>query len=380
MRDPVPPQSLVNARNEARTIITQNLAQSEDAARRLKAWHNEVKNWQDGDSLEDAFAEGRLTLRSMSHENKDYDYGKVPANRKKILGLINNDAYQRTINDAGTKVGDYWEKGADIGQVTAPLDAGATGILKRMNPENFLKNQPSQNAGGAPHSSKYRLGLHQLSTSLLNPDNYKLKHYDGTHLVVLMPLPLAEDVKLFYDLRKQAKLGACHSFKAAVEILASEFTRPVLASALDMGTTYVMVQKQDGDGVRNQVKLVKGVGEKVTSKDSPQTCYEYARTNYRDILTGLDQANEVTVAFRKWGTRSVFPIFAIAGLKKNFKTAKFFEDFVEVNIELPPPQRALPKFGGSALKQPPKWANYQDTGWVISGKDFKKRREVIAYD
>jgi len=49
------------------------------------------------------------------------------------------------------------------------------------------------------------LGLHDLSASLLNPDGYTLKRYDDLTLIVLMPLPLPEDVRLFYQLRQLCK-------------------------------------------------------------------------------------------------------------------------------------------------------------------------------
>ena len=373
MKEPVPPQPLVEARIAVSEVVAKENILSEDAAVRIKLWHGEIKKWQDNDQLDTAFSEGRLTLRTMSHENTKYNYKKenptydvkkikqnVNTNspeaitRQSVLGLINNDNYQRTITDKAIKGDeDVWEKGGLLPKnKDVLLDAGGSGIMRRLDPQNFLRTVET------PQSSKFRLGLHSLSASLLNPDKYTLKNYEGTNLIVLMPLPLAEDVKLFYRLRQLSKVGGCASFQNAVVVMASEFTRPQLASSLDMGTTYVLVKSARHGG--DSVKYVRGVGEKVTTTDTPQQCRTTARENYRSILTGLDQANEITIAYRKCGNNSKFPSFAIS--------TKGQSDFIEVNVKLPPVLPPL-KFGS----RPRQNSNYEQTGFVISGTDFKRR-------
>jgi hypothetical protein len=99
---------------------------------------------------------------------------------------------------------------------------------------------------GKDRSNKYLLGLHDLSASLLNPDGYTPKMYNDLTLVVLMPLPLADDVALFYQLRELSKSTSYPStaFKQAVEQMASQFTRPRIASSLDMGAQYVVTKSK----------------------------------------------------------------------------------------------------------------------------------------
>src|SRR5262245_19170350 len=202
-------------------------------------------------------------------------------------------------------------------------------IVRRLNPANFIPRPK------VPQSDKFRLGLHTLSASLLNPDKYVLKNDEGTVLIVLMPLP--EDVKLFYKLRELAKTGGCESFKSAMVVMASEFTRPQLASRLDMGAIYVMGTST----TKQSVKYVRGSGTGVTTSDTHAQCRTNARENYRDILTGLDQSNEVTLNYRKCGFQSKFPVFGV--------TAKDSSDYVEialnVPIDQPPPNSDPPRRG-----------------------------------
>ena len=373
MKDPVPPPPLVEARIAVNEVIAKENILSDEASRRIKLWHDEIKKWQDNDQLETAFSEGRLTLRTMSHEAKNYNYKKenptydikkikqnVDMNspedktRQSVLGLINNDNYQRTITDKAIKGdGDVWEKGGLLAKnKDVLLDAGGSGIMRRLDPQNFMRTQE------APQSSKFRLGLHSLSASLLNPDKYTLKNYEGTNLIVLMPLPLVEDVKIFYELRRLSKTGGCASFQSAVVVLASEFTRPQLAASLDMGTTYVVTTSQRHG--QDSVKYVRGKGEKVTTTDTPLQCHNTARDNYRSILTGLDASNEITLAYRKHGNNSKFPSFAIS--------TKGESDFIEVNVKLPPVLPPL-KYGS----RPRQNSTYDETGFVISGADFSRR-------
>ena len=349
MKEPVTPQPLLSARNAVLEAINKDNFYSEELSGLIKLWHQQIKAWEDTDTLKDAFDEGRLTLRTASHEGKHYDYGNVSEDRKRVLGVINNDSYQRDVtNQAGRDVNDQsvWVKDSLLPQNKQfNLDAGAAGIKRRTDSQNFVR--PSPNA----RSNKHRLGLHDLSTSLLNPDGYTLKTYSGTNIVVLMPLPLPADVEVFYKLRQKSKTGGSASFKSAVEILASQFTRPKLASGLDMGTTYVIAQSARHQ--QDSVKYVRGKGMGVTTKDSAVTCQTTARTNYRNVLKGSTSgANEVTVAYRQNGNLNKFPCFAVC------KQAD--EVFVEVNILLPQVQGA--------------YAEYEDTGYVINGKTFERTK------
>lgn len=362
MRDPVTPQPLVEARIRVNEVLAERSV-SEEAANKVRLWHAEVKSWQDTDNLEDAFQEGRLTLRSMSNEGP-YDFSKGnDETRETVLGLVNNDAYQKPIAATAVKVDGAWQRGRDSSGRTTLLDAGGAGILRRCNPGHFVSSTQF------PHGSKYRLGLHALSGSLLNPDGFVLKRYDSTVLIAFMPLPMAEDVKIFYRLRELSKdrdLPKTPSFTTVVVILASEFTRPQLASGLDMGAIYGMVQKQRQTATGqtetyNSVKYIRG--KDPTTKETPQQCRTNATDNYRSILG--DKANEITIIYRKHGHASHFPIFAIA--------VKGADSYVEVNITLPV-LLPMPKYGSDPNKG--KHAGYDETGFLISAQNFSRSRKV----
>ena len=346
MKEPVTPPPLLAARQAVIGALDRGNFHTDELPRLIKVWHNEIKTWEDNDTLKDAFDEGRLTYRTVCHEGGGYDYGNVADIEKRILGLINNDSYQRVAtHKAGSE--SVWVKSAKRldENIEFKLDAGAAGIKRRTVAKNFVRT--SENS----RSNKHRLGLHDLSTSLLNPDGYVLKRYSNTNIVVLMPLPLPEDVQLFYRLREQSKAGGSQSFKDTVVILASEFTRPKLASALDMGTTFVIAKSARHGG--DSVKYVKGnVG--TTSKDLPQECSATARVDYRRILKGsTNGANEVTVAYRQNGHSNKFPRFAIC-----MEDGRFYDGIlIEVDIRLPDAEGC--------------YADYKETGYLISSTTFE---------
>jgi hypothetical protein len=362
MREPAqPPPSLVSARVEVnKVILDEKLRQSDAASVAIKHWHEEVKTWQDNDELVTAFLDGRLTLRTMTHTPPvDYNYSaenpKGDSARKRILGIINNDNYNKPITSQAEKENGGWVAG-QAGSGTMLLDAGGAGIMKRLIPENFHRSTL-----GA-QSNKNSLGLHALSASLLNPDGYVLKRYDNANLVVLMPLPLADDVKLFYELRDLSKTGGCQSFKNAVVILGSEFTRPQLASNLDMGTTYTMTTSARHGG--SSFKYVRGASGQTTT-ESPEQCRTNARTDYRTILkTTATGSNEITVAYRKWGREGHFPIFGVTPTRHS-------PDYTEVVIKLAIP-KPKPRWGGGDQHQN---ANYAETGFLIRKQDFVRRKK-----
>jgi hypothetical protein len=139
--------------------------------------------------------------------------------------------------------------------------------------------------------------------------------------MALMPLPLPLDVQLFYKVRRLSKGGKCsQNFVSEVVMLASEFTRPQLASNLDMGTVYAPVSPS----TQTSFRYVKG--DKATTKELPEKCRQNAVEDYRTIVINgslitrdtspnkntANAANEITVAYRKWGTQDKFPAFCIS--------------------------------------------------------------------
>jgi len=136
--------------------------------------------------------------------------------------------------------------------------------------------------------------------------------------------------------------------------MANQFTRPRIASNLDMGAQYVITKsKRHG---QDSIKYVKGSGAKVTSKETPTQCVQNVRNNYRDILKNdAKGANEITIAYRKYGTRNKFPCFALSVPGKA-------DYYIEVDIK---------------LRESGEYADYEETGFLISQKDFTRDRESV---
>jgi hypothetical protein len=314
VKTPVTPPNLLAARDELKYELDRNPENpAEAAARAVKQWHWEVRYWQDYDSLEDAFAEGRLTLRIMSNEDKVREYPNMEdAARFRLVRQINNSTYKKPMLEEAvrTETGDAWTKGAKLPENKERLvDAGGTGIVQRLNPMNFNRS----GLPNAPQSAKTRLGLHDLSGSLLDPDKANggvtIGKWD-VNLAALQPLPMFEDVALFYRVRDLSKTRGTQDFRGAVAVMASEFTRPKIASAGDMGAQYVITTSRRHGG--ESIKYIKGDGTNVTSTDSPDQCAQNARTDYRKILGGK-LANEITIVYRKWGNLGRFPVFVFGG-------------------------------------------------------------------
>lgn len=345
--DPAQPQSIINARNAIRNELLQSGAGSQAIPGLIRTWQFEIRSWQDNDSLDVAFVEGRLTYRTLSNIGRHYTYGTNDPTQKKVLGTINNDNYQKPLLVDAVKnpsqVGGY-EQGAQRAQnIEVLLNIGGAGIKRRLDPANFAKH------GNQRVSNKFAMGLHDISAHLLDPRGYKLKSYSGTTLVVLVPLPLPQDVSMFYELRRVGKAQGSQDFKNAMEVVACQFVRPRLASSLDMGTTYVY--KPATLTSAQSVKYVKAPSG-ATSQESPEQCRLNVQTNYRDILVPNNTgSNEITLAVRKFGNNNKFPTFAI-GQKDSTK-------LLEIDIAL-----VAPNTGN--------FSTYQETGGVIDATNFSR--------
>lgn len=351
LKDPVQPSAITNARKAIKEELLNNGATSQAIPGLIRTWQVEVRTWADGDELDVAFSEGRLIYRTMSNVAKHYDFQTNDDTEKRVLGIINNDNYKKPLmNDAlktESETGGYEKGGKRESNVDALLNVGGAGIKRRLDPENFVKT------GVQRKSRKFELGLHDISAHLLDPRGYALKSYSGTTLILLVPLPLPEDVSLFYELRKLGKTQGSKDFRNAMEIVACQFTRPKLGSSLDMGTTYVY--KPATDSSAQSVKYVKAPSG-ATSQETPEKCRLNVKNNYRDILEGeVKGANEITLAIRKFGNNNKFPAFAIGD--------KGSDTLTEIAIEL-------------AASDSGSFSKYEKTGWVISSKDFKRTKNI----
>jgi hypothetical protein len=121
-----------------------------------------------------------------------------------------------------------------------------------------------------------------------------------------------------------------------------------------MGTSYLVAKSPRHGG--DSVKYVKGQGKSVTSKESPDACRLHAREDYRGTLerdaqkleAEVKKATEITVAYRRCGTRNRFPVFGLS--VPGTKT------YLEVNLIMP--------------VEDDDFADYAPTGRVIDGKTF----------
>jgi hypothetical protein len=276
-------------------------------------WLRELKEWESNDDFETAFTDDRITIRAMTDDRKGVGEFPVPAKGE-----------ERNPDDRKIK-----------------LAYGATGIKARMSPQNFSRT-------GRATSLKNELGLHDLSASLLThhrPWHEQLKHYEKA-TYVMMPMPLQEDMKVFYRLSDLSKgPNVVPTFRQYVREIGSKMTRLKFAAAEDMHTTYVDISNRELKpkpvGKLAQIAMFEqmagpqfkhpgrfrygltgtmgddseGAKQVPLSADELNLRRERAK-NYKSILN-LDKSvvNEVVVAYRSHGTngRSRFPMYGRLG-------------------------------------------------------------------
>ena len=228
-------------------------------------------------------------------------------------------------------------------------DVSVKGIKLRMNPENFLSPKNFK-------SSKYKLGLHDLSASLLNPNRKisdkqtynNLKNSDSHGLkAVFMPLPRQEDLELFHMLNSVSKKYPDQiEFYNLIRGYRSKMTRLKQAYERDLASGCFVLNP---DNTVNP-KFRRGIGGTLKiSSDKSRTFETDKERNkeitilkdkavfYKDILprsTREKAVNEIIISYRHHGNTN-FPIIATWDLtKKQFerispadeKTVKIIKD------------------------------------------------------
>jgi hypothetical protein len=206
-----------------------------------------------------------------------------------------------------------------------------------LDPSNFVSNDQFQK------SSKYELGLHDMSVSLLHPDR-KIEHQlygyafqtdshavtqAGSTYVVFMPLPMPEDLSLFIVLNQIAKeeRNRTPEIYKAVRVIRAEMTRVKYADPDDSHIGFVDVSENlNPDKYKYRYGIKQSEVETVAGKYSGNLARRRAAARrYTSILeTAFERSlrtgnpgdakkvkfyNEIIVAYRKHAN-PLFPLYA----------------------------------------------------------------------
>ena len=246
-------------------------------SRRVSAWYAELKSDESRLTFKTAFTANRMTARQ-----------------------INTGTTARGGGFQVPKYGRVADPGTDR---TMYLDRSIGGIGGRTSPEK-VKDRSTVNEEG----------LHDLSASLLRGDNdsgiyEQLKRYEDA-VVLFMPLPEERDLRILSALARVK--GMDFDVIASLQAL---ITRPVLAQASDMGTTFVDASRDEGSppafryGLTGTVIRQKGDrARKINRAD--MAAREKGALSYKSVVTAeITRVNEVVMAYRQSESK-IFPMYA----------------------------------------------------------------------
>jgi hypothetical protein len=306
--------ALENARKRLMDILPEEIWAVEvsrnwgDVHSRITSWWLAYKAWEKQDTFNDAFKDGRLSVRSFSGDF-EWEKGKslsdltIPTNKfyadSKYTALKAKE--QRQNQDT------FWEP-TERAKYFANRGLDSSAFSK---PENF-----------ATRSTKYAAGLHDLSASLLNP---KLSIFDQIHHksekqahFSFVPLSAEDDQFVLFTLAQRAKdKNAPSELYAMIRDYRARMTRIKLAQDSDLGAGYTMVPTPNRtDGLNFKMRY--GLGDKTTLtgggatgvKTTPQILAEKqkAALHFKHIL-GREGKNEIIVALRQH--EGNFPVYAV---------------------------------------------------------------------
>ena len=173
---------------EARRAIVNEIETNKDRSTAVlislvKMWWREFKRWEREETVSRAFYDSRMSIRTYNPEGSSSKWN-----------TIRNSVMATPVGQSGSE------------QFEGTYDVSGKGVKERTNPENFYHDAKTK-------SLKYKLGLHDLSASLLNPaQKISAQLYHGLSrkekdkaLAVFMPLPEPEDISLFDILNSVAK-------------------------------------------------------------------------------------------------------------------------------------------------------------------------------
>lgn len=245
-------------------------------------WWADLKTWEARDTFGVAFTNRRMTARQVN-------VGTTARGGTFEVRNVKHPEHSREVYLA-----------RDVACITA-----------RCDPNNFFD----------PHTLRRRkneLGLHDLSASLLDPRrpiSEQLKGYEDA-VTLFVPLPLEEDLQLFYVLNKLGKTELRDKDDNEILVMRSQLTRVKLAQASDMGTRYVDVSDPGASegqfhyGITGTI--IREKGQRFGLPATPEEL-KARRTNalhYKSIIDAmLTLVNEVVMAYRSHASRH-FPMFA----------------------------------------------------------------------
>lgn len=292
----------------------------EAALQLVRDWFGAYKSWEARDTFAKAFYANRMAMRTWSDENTKSHLLRIARNR------ISNRTGTATAETENELLGEF--DNANYG-----FAVGLLSLAQRTTPANF------NGVNGA--SQKYSLGLHDMSSTLLDSrktiSEQAHKKDDGT-IFSFCPLPEADDLVLFSKLNRMGKamVDTRPALREMMRDIASKMTRVRLAAEHDMGTGFTAVRR-DGTtafklkyGLGAFTKIVTGfetdesgrpvpgsgklgggrLGTGVRVTDEMWRARQEQALDYTDILRRqLFAKNEITVSYRQHD--GPFPLFAI---------------------------------------------------------------------
>lgn len=319
----------------------------------IDTWWKDYKDWERDDTFSAAFYDSRMTSRSW--------FGKL-----NTIEELRPDA-DRTVSKKGVR-GDKknWKTDpvvTDFDRYGYLRNAGMASLAQRTNPANFYP-APSLNE----MSGKYKLGLHDMSVTLLNPNKAireQAHSKDNGTIFSFMPLSDPLDQAVFQTLNRTAKslLRERPELYELVRAYRNSMTRIKLACEHDMGTGFTAVERADRPGYKlsytigNVAKVIDdektvirpggGAVKQVPITPEILKARQDSALDFRAIVTRqVFDHTEIIVAFRQHAGK--FPVFAQLNSED-----KCFEPYrqhglptIDASISDPPPLLVLRQRGG----------------------------------
>lgn len=274
----------------------------------ISNWWEAYKKWESTDTFDKAFEANRMTVRTFDEDftnqvSKGFNTIDIPGdryfadNQYTPLDAVEQERHRTAFR----RPGEFNKYTANRG-----IDSSAF-----ANPANFANRR-----------TKYELGLHDLSASLLN-HNYPItsqvhhKWVEGAHFSFL-PVSKEDDQEVLYNLIQYAKQlkAKLPALDTMVRGYRAEMTRVKLAHDADMAIGYSAVPAPNpGQGPAYNLRY--GLGATTTSNSitmavTPQLhlARQEAARKFKGILAAnLGKKNEIIIAMRKHA--GAFPVFAV---------------------------------------------------------------------
>ncbi len=256
--------ALEAARNATQSLLAKLPLDEGNIVEMGKAWFEEYKKWERDETFERALQDRRMTARLAKLTGKPVKFDTYGTDGKKTHKIV--------------------------------LDNTVMGGLKQsVVPTNFTDKK------------KNELGLHDLSAVLLKPGvSITGQGFSKSGVIVFMPLPLEEDLRLVHDLgiaAKVTKVGPLYELYIDVR---SRMTRIKYGSPEDMSSGFYVEDKGDGkDHVRyGTANILGGLFAEKYLKERAANALTYKKSIAEIATKGGN--NEVTVKYRQHG--GIFPL------------------------------------------------------------------------